>query len=138
MKKLWNNHIPLIFVLRTNILFLLTMSRQFGSLHRSISHPANLQNNIPIIPLFAFPPPQSPHLNTSSSVESDTNSNTTLYSTISQFNNPISKHPTNLTTLNPVHLHFPNLPFNPSIPKLKLNPLPLLLPFQLLHPHIPP
>ena len=31
------------------------MSRQLGSLHRSNSHPANLQNPIPIIPLFAFP-----------------------------------------------------------------------------------
>ena len=63
------------------------MSRQLGSLHRSISHPANLQNNLPIIPLFAFPPPQSPHDDTSSSMESDTNSNTTVYITISQFNN---------------------------------------------------
>ena len=64
------------------------MSRQVvGSLHRSISHPANFQNNLTIIPLFIFPPPQSPHHNTSSSMESDTNSNTTVYNTISQFNN---------------------------------------------------
>ena len=34
------------------------MSHQVGSLHRSISHPANLQNNLSIVPLFAFP-----HLN---------------------------------------------------------------------------
>ena len=43
------------------------MSRQVGSLHRSVSHPVSLQNPIPIIPLFAFPPPESPHINTSSS-----------------------------------------------------------------------
>ena len=38
------------------------MSRQVGSLHRSIYHPTNLQNPIPIIPFFAFPPPESPIL----------------------------------------------------------------------------
>ena len=41
-------------------LFQPTMSRQLGSLHRSNSHPANLQTQIPIIPLFAFPPPDFP------------------------------------------------------------------------------
>ena len=63
------------------------MSRQIGSLHRSNSHPANLQNPIPIIPLFAFPPPDSPQNNTSSGINSDTNSNITVFQTISQFNN---------------------------------------------------
>ena len=63
------------------------MSRQVGSLHRSISHPANLQNNIPFISLFAFPLPESPHNNTSSGMDSDTNSNITVYHTISQFEN---------------------------------------------------
>ena len=61
------------------------MSLQVGSLHRSISHPANLQKNIPIIPLFAFPPPESPHIRTSSGMDSDTNSNIKVYHTISQF-----------------------------------------------------
>ena len=50
---------------------------------------------------------------------------------------PISKHPTSLPTLNPVHLHFPNLPFNLSIPKSKLKPFPLPLAFHMLHPYIP-
>ena len=63
------------------------MSRQFGSLHRSNSHPANLQNPLPIIPLFAFPPPDSPQANTSSGMISDTNSDITIYTTFSQFNN---------------------------------------------------
>ena len=63
------------------------MSRQVGSLHRSNSHPANLQNRIPIIPLFAFPPPDSPQINTSLSMNSDTNSDITIYTTISQSNN---------------------------------------------------
>ena len=49
------------------------MSRQIGSLQHSISHPANLQNPIPIIPLFAFPPPESHHINTSSGMDSDAN-----------------------------------------------------------------
>ena len=62
------------------------MSRQVGSLHRSNSHPANLQNPLPIIPLFAFPLPDSPQTNTSSGINSDTNSDITIYTTISQFN----------------------------------------------------
>ena len=63
------------------------MSRQIGSLHRSISHPAKLQNPIPIIPIFAFPPPESHHINTSSGTDSDANSDITIFNTISQFNN---------------------------------------------------
>ena len=63
------------------------MSRQIGSLHRSNSHPANLQTQIPIIPLFAFPPPDSPVVNIPSSMNSDTNSDISVFHTISQFNN---------------------------------------------------
>ena len=54
------------------------MSRQIGSLHRSNSHPANLRNPIHITPFFAFPPPDSPQTNT--------NSDITVFQTISQFN----------------------------------------------------
>ena len=61
------------------------MSRQIGSLHRSISHPANLQNPIPIIPLLAFPPPESPHIYRSSGMDSDANSDITVFHTTSQF-----------------------------------------------------
>ena len=61
------------------------MSRKTGSLHRSNSHPANLQNPIPIIPLFAFPPPDSLYINTSSGMDSDANSDITVFHTISQF-----------------------------------------------------
>ena len=63
------------------------MSRQVGLLHRSNSHPANLQNPLPIIPLFAFPPPDSPQANTSSGMNSDNDSDITIYTTNSQFNN---------------------------------------------------
>ena len=63
------------------------MSRQLGSLHRSNSHPANLQTQISIIPLFAFPPPDFPIVNIPSSTNSDTNSNISVFHTISQFNN---------------------------------------------------
>ena len=64
------------------------MSRQLGSLHRSNSHPANLQTPIPIIPLFAFPPPDFPVINISSSTNSDTNSDISVLYAISQLNNP--------------------------------------------------
>ena len=63
------------------------MSRQIGSLHRSNSHPANLQTQIQIIPLFAFPPPDSSTINIPSSMNSDTNSDISIFHTISQFNN---------------------------------------------------
>ena len=69
------------------------MSHLGGSLQRSIYYPANLQNNIPIIPLFAFPPPESPHVNTSSGMDSDTNSNITVNHTISQFENSDQETP---------------------------------------------
>ena len=64
------------------------MSRQLGSLHRSNSHPANLQTQIPIILLFAFPPPDFPIINISSSTNSDTNSDISVLYSISQFKNP--------------------------------------------------
>ena len=65
------------------------MSRQLGSLHRSSkSHPTNLQTQIPIIPLFAFPPPDVLIINISSSTNSDTNSDISVLYSISQFNNP--------------------------------------------------
>ena len=64
------------------------MSRQLGSLHRSNSHPANLQTQIPIIPLFAFPPPDFLIINISSSTNSDTNSDISVLYSIPQFNNP--------------------------------------------------
>ena len=63
------------------------MSRQLGSLHRSNSHPANLQTQIPIIPLFVFPPPDFPIINIPSSLSSGTNSVISVFHTSSQFNN---------------------------------------------------
>ena len=64
------------------------MSRQLGSLHRSNSHPTNLTSPIPIIPLFAFPPPDFPSSNVTSGMNSDTNSHISVLYSISQLNNP--------------------------------------------------
>ena len=64
------------------------MSRQLGSLHRSNSHPTNLTTPIPIIPLFAFPPPDFPTNNITSGMNSDTNSHISVLYSISQLNNP--------------------------------------------------
>ena len=86
MNKLLYSPIPPLFSLKI-IIFQPSMSRQIGSLHRSNSHPANLQNPIHIIQLFAFPPPDSPRTNTSSGMNSDTNSDITVFQTKSQFNN---------------------------------------------------
>ena len=64
------------------------MSRQLGSLHRSNSHPTNLNTPTTIIPLFAFPPPDFPTSNIKSSMNSDTNSDISVLYSISQLNNP--------------------------------------------------
>ena len=89
------------------------MSRQIGSLHRSISHPANLQNSIPIIPLFAFPPPDSPHINTSSGKGSDANSDITVFHTISKFDNSDLETPDEFADSEPSPSTFSQPPFQP-------------------------
>ena len=89
------------------------MSRQVGSLHCSISHPANLQNPIPIIPLFAFPPPESPHVNTSTGMDSDINSDITNLNTISQFNNSDIETPDEFANSDPSPPAFSQPPFRP-------------------------
>ena len=101
-----------IFVLRTTI-FLAHDEPHVGCLHRSISYPANLHNNIPIIPLFALPPPDSPHVNTSSGMNSDTNLNITVYRTISQFENFDQKTSDEFDNSEPSPSTFSQPPFEP-------------------------
>ena len=92
------------------------MSRQVGALHRSNSHPANLQNPVPIIPLFAFPPPDFPVINIPSSRSSDTNSDISVFQTISQFNDPDLETPDEFADFEPYP--YPDQPF-------KIVPAPL-------------
>ena len=110
------------------------MSRQLGSLHRSNSHPANLQTQIPIIPLFAFPPPDFPIINNSSSTNSDTNSDISVLYSISQFNNPNIETPDEfadselpLIIPRPTPQFFQNPLFNQSHQIIHNHPFPLLL-----------
>ena len=117
------------------------MSRQLGSLHRSNSHPTNLTTPIPIIPLFAFPPPDFPTSNVTSGMNSDTNSHISVLYSISQLNNPNIETPDEFPTLN--HLHqiiftpipqiFPNPLFNPYYQITLTQPIlhPLMLPKSL-------
>ena len=91
------------------------MSRQLGSLHRSNSHPTNLNTPITIIPLFAFPPPDFPTHNITSGMTSDTSQfYTPSHNSITQILKPLTK----LQTLN--HLH--PIIFKP-IPQFFRNPL---------------
>ena len=110
------------------------MSSQNESLHRSISHSASLQNNIPIIPLFAFPPPESPHINTSTGMNSDTYLNTVVYHTISQFKKSDLETLDEFKNSEPIPSIFSQPLCNPSTPKpeMTLPQLPLI--FQTLHP----
>ena len=81
------------------------MSRQLGFLHSSNCHPANLQTQIPIIPLFAFPPPDFPIINISSSTNSDTNSDISVFHTISQFNNANVETPRRICRIRTISLY---------------------------------
>ena len=106
------------------------MSRQLGSLHRSNSHPTNLTTPIPIIPLFASPPPDFPSSNVTSGMNSDTNSHISVLYSISQLNNPnietpdefadSEPSPSNNFHTNPSNFSQP--PFQPILPN---NPDPI-------------
>ena len=97
------------------------MSRQVGTLHRSNSHSANFQNPVPIIPLFAFPPPDFAVINIPSSTSSDTNSDISVFHTISQFNNSDLETPDKFANSEPSPStnsqtnpsHFSQPPFQP-------------------------
>ena len=105
------------------------MSRQLGSLHSSNSHPTNLNTPITIIPLFAFPPPDLPTSNITSSMNSDTNSDISVLYSISQLNNPNIETPdefadSELSPSNNFQTNssvFSKPPFRPIPPN---NPLP--------------
>ena len=105
------------------------MSRQLGSLHRSSSHPTNLTTPIPIIPLFAFPPPHFPSSNVTSGMNSDTNSHISVLYSISQLNNPNVETPDDFADSEPSpsnnfltnSSNFSQPPFQPILPN---NPVP--------------
>ena len=105
------------------------MSRQLGSLHRSNVHPTNLNTPITIIPLIAFPPPDFPTINTTSSMNSDTNSDISVLYSISQLNNPNIETPDEFADSEPSPSKnfqtnssvFSKPPFQPIPPN---NPLP--------------
>ena len=105
------------------------MSRQLGSLHRSNSHPTNLTSPIPIIPLFAFPPPDFPSSNVTSGMNSDTNSHTSVLYSISQLNNPNIETPDEFADSEPSpsnNFHNPsNFSQPPFQPILSNNPDPI-------------
>ena len=97
------------------------MSQQIGFFHRSFSHPANLQNPIPIIPHFAFPPPESPHFNTSSGMDSDANSDITVFNTIFQFNNSDVETSDKFANSEPSPSTFSQPPFRPIHSQFQKN-----------------
>ena len=105
------------------------MSRQLGSLHRSNSHPTNLTSSIPIIPLFAFPPPDFPPSNVTSGMNSDTNSHISVLYSISQLNNPNIETPDEFADSEPSpynNFHNPsNFSQPPFQPILSNNPDPI-------------
>ena len=107
------------------------MSRQVGSLHRYIFHPVNLQNPLPIVPFFAFPPPESPHVNTSSCMESDTNSDITIFITNFHFKKSDIETPDELANSEP------SPPFELFTPRPQMIPPHQFLIFPKLFRHTP-
>ena len=100
------------------------MSRQLGFLHRSNSHLTNLNTPITIIPLFAFPPPDFPTINITSSMNSDTNSDISVFYSISQLNNPNIETPDEFADSEPSPSN--NFQTNSSIfSKPPFQPIPL-------------
>ena len=87
MNKLLNSPIPLLFNLK--IIIFSAHDEQTNWITPSIKlppcQPPKYYSHY--ISLFAFPPPDSPQTNTSSGMNSDTNSDITVFETISQFNN---------------------------------------------------
>ena len=98
------------------------MSRQVGSLNRSFSYPANLQSNLPLILLFSFTPPESPHENASSGMDSDINSNITVYNTVSQFNNSDLETPDEFDNSKTRPSTFSQPPFQPLYSQIRFEP----------------
>ena len=94
------------------------MSRQLGSLHRSNSHPINLNTTITIIPLFAFPPPDFPTNNITSGMIQTLIHTSQFYTPSHNSITQILKPLMNLQTLN--HLH--PIIFKPT-PQFFQNPL---------------
>ena len=93
------------------------------------NQPPHLHTPIPIIPLFAFPPPDFPTNNISSSMNSDTNSDISVLYSISQLNNPNIQTPDKFADSEPSPSNnfqtnssvFSKPPFQPIPPN---NPLP--------------
>ena len=71
---------------------------------------------------FCFPPPESPHDNTSSGMDSDTNSNTTIYYTIPQFNNSDLETPDEFDNSEPSLSTFSQPPFQPLHSQIRFEP----------------
>ena len=100
------------------------MSRQIGSLHRSNSHPANLQTQFPINPRLVFPPPDLPQFFISSGMNSETNSDISVFHTVSQYNNSDVETPDEFADSEPspstytqtTSLTFSKPPFRPFQP----------------------
>ena len=93
-------------------------------IHRSIHFPPSQPSEQPTHhPTFCFPPPTSPHHNTLSNMESDTNSNTTVSNTISQFNNSDIETPDKNANSEPSPPNFSQPPFQPIHSQDKIEPL---------------
>ena len=85
--------------------------------------PSQPSKQPPHHPTICFPSPQSPHPNFSPSMESDTKSNTTVYNTISQFNNSDIDTPDKFANSEPSPSAFSQPPFQPLHAQVEIEPL---------------
>ena len=115
------------------------MSRQIGSLNRSLSYPSNHQCHSPIISFSQFTPHLVPsYTNNSPRMDSDDPSINTSFHTISQFNNSDIKTPGEFAYSEPNSSTFSLPHFNHSIHKFPMSLpqslLPTLMQTQFLSP----
>ena len=86
MNKLLKSLLPPLFSLKI-IIFLAHDEQTYWITPPIKLPPSQPPKSHPYYPTFAFPPPDSPRTNASSGMNSDTNSDITIFQTISQFNN---------------------------------------------------
>ena len=106
------------------------MSRQLD--HSTVQTPTlPISKPKPHYPLFAFPPPDSPQIITSSGINSDTNSDITVFQTISQFEKFLLGNPRWICWLRTIPFHlFSSQSFYVFQTSLSTHPLshPLYIP----------
>ena len=137
MNKLLNNPVPLLFNLK--IIIFLAHDEQTNWIPPRLKFPSSQPpNSNSRYPSFRFSPPDSQQINTSSGLNSDANSDISVFHTVSQFNNSdvetpdefADSEPSPSTYIQTTSSNFSKPPFQPIQSHNQLPFPPLLLIFH--------